>query len=120
MQRIRSFVAILLIPAVCWLFTNAVINQHSHILPNGQIITHAHPYTPDKGSSSPFQSHQHSPLIFQILGQLSNPAGIFGIAAAILSVFLFRKQNLIAGLTAHPLFNQHCRLAAGRAPPAIV
>ncbi|MBN2213607.1 MAG: hypothetical protein JW723_05130 [Bacteroidales bacterium] len=44
---------------------NKIIFTHSHILANGQVISHAHPY--DKSSDSePFKSHHHtqSELLF--------------------------------------------------------
>ncbi len=44
------------------IFTNQVVNKsfyiHSHLLPDGTIISHAHPY--DKsGENTPFKSHSH-------------------------------------------------------------
>ena len=47
--------------AFVWLFANQAMFSHSHLLYGGQVITHAHPYTPDKNSNSPFQSHKHLP-----------------------------------------------------------
>ncbi len=119
MQRFRSFLAILLLPAICWLFTNAVINQHSHLLQNGIIITHAHPYTPDKSRSSPFQSHHHSPLALDALAQISNPLTVLGIAAAILSVLLFFIKAISFRIFDDPLVILSQGTISNRAPPAI-
>ncbi|NWJ53121.1 MAG: hypothetical protein HXX14_19900 [Bacteroidetes bacterium] len=117
MQRLRSFLAILLLPAICWLFTNAVINQHSHLLQNGQIITHAHPYTPDKNKPSPFQSHQHSPYALETLAQLSNPFTILGFVTAILSVSLFIVKTSSPRIFASPLVGFSGGIISNRAPP---
>ncbi|MBL7113747.1 MAG: hypothetical protein ISS19_17540 [Bacteroidales bacterium] len=51
---------LLLMPAVMWLFTNALINTHYHYLSDGQVISHAHPYNKTTNQGSPFKSHQHS------------------------------------------------------------
>ena len=88
---IKQFLKILsvsiLIISTSWLFTNSVINQHSHITSNGIIITHSHPYTADKNNHSPFQSHKHSTNIVFLLDQFSNPLisfiGIFFLIAII-------------------------------------
>jgi hypothetical protein len=117
MQRFRSLLAILLIPVICWLFTNAVINQHSHLLQNGQIITHAHPYTPDKSKSSPFQKHQHSPYALETLAQLSNPLTLVGFVAAILSALLFFVKTNFPRLFADPLVGLSQGIISNRAPP---
>ncbi len=117
MRRFRSFLAILLLPAICWLFTNAVINQHSHLLQNGQIITHAHPYTPDKSKSSPFQKHKHSPYALEVLAQLSNPHTILGFVAAILSASLFIVKTNSPRIFSSPLVGFSGGLISNRAPP---
>lgn len=117
MQRFRSFLAILLLPAICWLFTNAVINQHSHLLQNGLIITHAHPYTPDKSKSSPFQKHQHSPYALETLAQLSNPSTVIGFVVAILSATLFFVRKNPSHVFAEPLVGLLQGIISNRAPP---
>lgn len=58
--RGNKYVVILLITALAWLFTNQAMYSHAHLLRGGQIVRHAHPYTPDKNSHSPFQSHEHN------------------------------------------------------------
>lgn len=50
---------VLLLPAVLWLSTNSLINRHSHRLPTGVVIQHAHPWQ-NAGERLPFQSHKHS------------------------------------------------------------
>lgn len=71
-QIINRCLVLILIPAICWLFTSALIFQHSHILADGSVITHSHPYTPDK-NHSPFQSHKHSSQSLLAIGQISHP-----------------------------------------------
>lgn len=57
------------------LLTSFIIIQtvfvHSHLLSNGTIITHAHPYNKQK-DSSPFKSHHHSNGELCLLGVVTS------------------------------------------------
>ena len=59
----KKIVILFLLTSLIWLFANQAMNSHSHILNDGQVIRHAHPYVPDKNSHSPFQSHKHLPAV---------------------------------------------------------
>ncbi len=59
-RTLRETQLILLLPAVMWLYTNALINTHYHYLSDGQIISHAHPYDKATDQGTPFKSHQHT------------------------------------------------------------
>jgi hypothetical protein len=84
-QKIKALVVFLLIFATYLLFSNSVVNQHSHLLVNGEIITHAHPFIADKNNHTPFQSHKHNEGILCILDLISNPIVIItGFLAALL------------------------------------
>lgn len=61
-KRVVKLVSILLLASFAWLFFNQVKNSHTHLV-GGQIITHAHPYTPEKQSDSPIQTHKHLPSV---------------------------------------------------------
>ena len=84
------FIAILL-PAILWLYFNQAFNGHYHILPNGEIVYHAHPYHHQNSTESPFENHQHSKSEYFILALLSNPF-------VLLSVFLVLISPLIIPL----------------------
>ena len=60
-RRYKRLLFLLIFPAVCILFYNSAINIHSHKL-NGNIITHAHPFTDNSESSAPYQDHKHTSL----------------------------------------------------------
>jgi len=108
-----------LIISTSWLFTNAVVNQHSHITSNGIIITHSHPYTADKNSQSPFQSHKHSTNIVFLLDQFSNPLisfiGIFFLIAIIGQIVLSLFSKYIFRVPLKDYFFS----GIYRAPPAL-
>ncbi|MEN8203697.1 MAG: hypothetical protein ABFS28_13960 [Bacteroidota bacterium] len=53
---------LLLLIAVVWLFTNATVNRHIHILSDGYVISHAHPFVDKEAGpgQSPETTHRHS------------------------------------------------------------
>jgi hypothetical protein len=57
---LRKTQLLFLLPAVMWLFTNALMNTHYHYLADGQVISHAHPYNKSANQGTPFKSHKHS------------------------------------------------------------
>lgn len=116
-QRVKSTIALLLLPAVCWLFVNAAINQHSHILHSGYVITHAHPYTADKSHTSPFPSHKHSSAGYFFLSTVSNPATIFAAILAVLSLELFKTATIRFALIHKSLQKQFNHHHSTRGPP---
>lgn len=84
----RSLILIVLI-AVLWLFYNAAVNRHVHILSDGYVISHAHPFA-DK-EAVPGQSgetgHRHSEQELMLLSLFSGLVYAF-IFILILSPFL--------------------------------
>jgi len=64
MEKIKKhigfkFLWALLLPALMWLFTNAVVNNHIHIQQDGSVAQHAHPFK-KADDSSPYAKHKHS------------------------------------------------------------
>lgn len=115
----NKFLAILMLPVISWLFINAAINQHSHILYNGEIITHAHLYTADKNTKSPFQSHSHSKATLFILSTISHPAIIFATIVAVLSIELFQSESILFSTFVKSLQKLFYNSRNYRGPPAI-
>ena len=58
-RRYIRFGFVLLLPAYFIILGNSVMNRHTHVLPNGIMITHAHPFAKNADSEKPL-SHQHS------------------------------------------------------------
>lgn len=52
------------------LLANNILFMHTHILPDGQVVMHAHPYhkTPPKDSGA--QQHSHNAFEFFVFAQL--------------------------------------------------
>ncbi|MBN2350639.1 MAG: hypothetical protein JXJ22_17515 [Bacteroidales bacterium] len=77
--------AFLLVSIMVIMVANQAVFTHSHVLSNGQVISHAHPY--DKNNDTkPFKSHHHSKseiLFFENLKTL------FPVVFLLLTVFVF-------------------------------
>ena len=88
-QNIRKILVILTVPAVMWLFFNQLANWHYHVLPNGIVIEHAHPFTNNQVPGAPYQNHNHTDFEYTVLGLISSITGLI-ILTFILSSFLVR------------------------------
>lgn len=58
-----NILAILLIPVYLLVVGNSIRNRHSHVLPNGMVITHSHPFTDAKGLPVK-HSHSRNQIVF--------------------------------------------------------
>lgn len=107
-----------LLPAVLALFLNASLNKHRHVLPNGQVIEHAHPFQSDS-SQSPYQKHSHTRFEFVFLSQISHPdvlvvlVFVFGLAAL---AFAERQPSRYKLICPRKIVLPSC---ASRAPPRL-
>ena len=68
-----------MLPAILWLFFNTTANRHIHVLSNGYVVSHAHPFhrshagpdaLPLQGSST-LPSHEHSKNELMLLSLFS-------------------------------------------------
>ena len=104
--------------SLLWLFANQAMNSHAHILYDGQVVRHSHPYTPDKNSHSPFQSHKHTPSVAFFLDLISNVLidsfGSIPLVLALLAVLEIVRVSL-----SKKLFYRFCASGSGRAPPMV-
>lgn len=117
MKRVLSIV---LIVFTLGLFINNSVNWHYHLLPNGIIVEHAHPYkkaAPDSGT--PFEKHGHSELEFLILDLIYYSGLVIVPAFFALQVYRLSKLNKKC-LKPELLFYFVCaRLPLLRAPPSL-
>lgn len=80
--------AFLVIPAMVLLFHNRVSNWHFHVLHNGIVVEHSHPYSDSKKDGTPFQNHQHSDSEFLMLAELSNALTVLVVALMVAGMLL--------------------------------
>ncbi|MGD2034277.1 MAG: hypothetical protein PVF73_04420 [Bacteroidales bacterium] len=105
---------------LCFLFVLQIVNKsfytHSHLLENGNIITHAHPYN-RSSDDHPFKSHHHSRSELFFLGCLKV---LFPVLFAFAALLFFPKR------TEHHIFRNVAYLSVysdnhrGRSPPVQV
>lgn len=86
---VKKIILLILLPAICWLFFNAVYYRHFHQLSTGITISHAHPYDKSENcASNPFASHNHTEDEFIIYDVISNTILLIVISSFIaLSLF---------------------------------
>jgi hypothetical protein len=55
-----------------WLNYNQTANWHYHIMSNGAVVIHAHPYKSNTIPETPFQKHHHNNFEFLFLSLIFN------------------------------------------------
>ena len=102
-----------LIAVMGMLTLNQSANLHTHILNDGTIVTHAHPYQ-KANDTEPVTSHSHSMKEYTFIHQLNILFSVVFIALAIL-LFPICHRNI----TERYFHKEKCdsRLILGRAPP---
>lgn len=82
----KKAISYLIIVLMVMLIANRAIYVHSHVLSNGVVVTHAHPFSKDKSNNSS-PNHQHSSYEFLILHQLLVLFTVLGISCLIVQLF---------------------------------
>lgn len=103
-----EIISISLIVIVGAFSLNNLIYTHSHILEDGRVITHAHPF--DKSSDTdPFKSHLHTSSELIFLANMTFYLPIFILAIISFYIISGKKFNVVA----KALFQQ----VQGHSPP---
>jgi hypothetical protein len=85
-KQFISIVAILLMGIVALQLVNKSVYLHSHVLPDGRLVAHSHPY--DKAADDqPFKSHHHKQTEFVLL-ELLNLLYRFSLSGLVLVGFI--------------------------------
>lgn len=73
-RKHRHLFIFTVLPFILWLFFSQVAFWHFHVLDNGRVVEHAHPYSKSKQAHYPYpgQNHRHTDLEYSILAQVSN------------------------------------------------
>lgn len=112
-----KWVVVGVIPAVMMLFFNSSSNWHYHILPDGTLAIHAHPFS-HAAKQTPFSKHTHDGGDYCKLTILSN--GLVG--AEVLdatSQFIPDNTRYLYGVIVCELLITNATQAQSRAPPVI-
>jgi len=71
-RKLKQLFVLLTLPMVMFLFFNQVAFWHYHVLENGMVVEHSHPFKNNPKPGTPFQNHHHTDFEYSILAQLSN------------------------------------------------
>ncbi|MFO7617442.1 MAG: hypothetical protein R6V75_09340 [Bacteroidales bacterium] len=106
-----------MIPALFLIYYNSAANWHFHLLKNGTLIEHSHPYSKPSGPNQPFSNHNHSASDLLYLDMISQVLVL--VLAAICLARLVRQFNLIPLALNLPgiVTAGYSQLHNGRAPP---
>ena len=80
---------LLLLPVVVWLSFNTIANRHIHVLSDGYVISHSHPFVKKQAESKDSTSHQHTQKELMLLSLFSG--FLFSILS--LQVLLLKLHN---------------------------
>ena len=116
-RKIKQIIVLITLPFVLLLFFNQVAYWHYHILENGLVVEHAHPYKNNTIPDYPFQKHHHSDFEYTLLAQISQLAGILIFFVLASYIFFTSAHQLL--LQNHAIFLQHDYLEVKnpRGPP---
>jgi len=103
-RKLKQLFVLLTLPLVMFLFFNQVAFWHYHILENGMVVEHSHPFKNNPKPGTPFQKHHHTDFEFTVLAQISHLAGI---------LVVFLVLGLIINSVAAP-FNKYFKTAIYR------
>jgi hypothetical protein len=116
-RRLKHFFLLISLPFVMWMFFSHVAFWHFHILENGVVIEHSHPFKNNPKPGTPFQSHHHTDFEYTVLAQISQIAGILIFLLIIGFIYrdLLEKYRITAIHLRLPL--SHLSLPNLRGPP---
>lgn len=85
----KKAISYLMIVLIAMLIANRAIYVHSHVLSDGTVITHAHPFSKNTSNdSSP--KHRHSSYEFFVLHQLQILFSVLGILCVIVQLYFVK------------------------------
>ncbi len=114
-NRHKILIPFLFISLILFSVYNEVANGHTHILDNGQVEVHAHPFT--NGDSSNNSEHEHSDVNFHLIKSITHSTYI--IAFILLAIALINKifRKKIAVYISPILENSTTTIFKLRGPP---
>jgi hypothetical protein len=120
LRKVARYLLVLSVPAVLMLFYNHSANWHYHMLNDGTMVKHAHPFSNDTQDNTPFQKHKHSDIELTVLAQLYNILQLLVFILLISSLIAVVNQGakqLPALAHLKPIFLEALSL---RGPPMLI
>lgn len=119
-KKYKSLFVAVLIPLILFGAFNVAANGHLHQLDTGELVYHAHPFTPNPADDSPIKNHNHSACDYISLHQITTL-----LCSAIIVVFLINlinKELKKLNLSRYIIFqisNPHVEVLQHRGPPTL-
>lgn len=113
--EISRLLMLLCLPAVIWLISNNFVNKHYHILSNGVIISHSHPYC--NCEEKPIQDHDHSDFEYSILAQITSNSSTESVEGYFVEFFATCTDKPYSGFTQEIITPDFYTLPRLRGPP---
>ncbi len=88
----HKLLAVIVIPAVMFLYYNQSANRHYHITEKGFVVEHAHPFSNSLIPETPFQDHEHSDAEYLFLAEMMHSPGIVFVILLLLGLILHPKR----------------------------
>lgn len=105
--------AFLLVSIMVIIIVNQAVFTHSHLLSNGQIISHAHPY--DKNNDTkPFKSHHHTKSVILFF---ENIKILFPVIFLLLTTSMFLQKAKYFLIPSDKIYTVGILIKKGRSPP---
>jgi hypothetical protein len=115
--KVSRILILIILPAVVWLFTNSVVNRHVHVLSEGYIVTHAHPFAKQQTDSKDPNPHQHNKNELFLLN-LFDTYIYSSISVLVLKSFLNACPQLLRFRVSHQVpVRKHFQVYHYHAPP---
>lgn len=117
---IQKLFILLSLPLVFWLYHNQITNWHYHVMDNGTVMKHAHPYKSSTVPGTPFQKHHHNSFEFLFLSLIYSAVPLL-VALLVLGVlFQIQPRRVLLTLSAGDLQYGFYRALNLRGPPQLL
>jgi hypothetical protein len=116
LRQILRYSILLLLPMYFIVLGNSISNRHTHILPNGFLVSHAHPF--EKGDTPGKNNHDHTQTQYFFYQSLDNLSHTIGSEQIDFSVF----QSEVEIESKSPIssyISESISFSKGRSPPTI-
>ena len=94
-KKIKIIITAFILLLTILLNISFYFNLHSHLLGDGHIIVHSHPFEKSKNETSPFEKHQHTPLEYLIYSFLAHIELILSLIFILLLLDQFIQYVII-------------------------
>ena len=81
-RKIQKNISVILLSALVMLMYNNTVNQHKHLLPNGNYVVHAHPFS--ENNNNPNRNHTHTTNEFISISLFNH---LFSLAIVLVLIF---------------------------------